>query len=193
MLLLPDALGVGAGPEHLIVGLYEAKSLPVLDHPQAVEAPALGLLEIFVAEKIVGSVGGYDDRLGAVRHPALVILEILQAEQIPADGAWREQPGHELDIEIVGLAERHVESDIGRARFGERRHNLARGHPPARHCALGEELVPGHEIEALDIEGRNSHGGPRVARAQHQPRGGEDGGAHGARTDRRTGDEIRRQ
>ena len=138
---------------------------------------------------------------------ALVVLEFQQAEQIAADGGWRDQRRHEFDIEIVARAERPVEPGTGRARIGERRRNLARGHPPSHHRALGEELVPGLDAEALEIEGRNvtvatavaavtavsGHSGARGARAQHQPGGGEDRGAHGARADGCTGDVVRRQ
>ena len=70
----------------MIVVLHEAESLPVLNHPQAVEAVALGVSKVFVAEKIVRTVGGDEDRLGAVRQLALVVLEIQHADQIAADG-----------------------------------------------------------------------------------------------------------
>ena len=76
--------------------------------------------------------------MGAARQLALVILEFQQAEQIAADSGWRDERRHEFDIEIVARSERPVELDTGRARIGEGRRNLARGHPPSHHGALRE-------------------------------------------------------
>ncbi|PYR69230.1 MAG: hypothetical protein DMF88_06765 [Acidobacteria bacterium] len=73
---------------------------------------------------------------------ALVVLEFQQAEQIAADRWRRDERGHEFDIEIVGPAERPIERDIRRARFGERRRHLARRHPRPHDGALGEKIVP---------------------------------------------------
>ena len=136
--------------------MHETEGLAVLNDAQAIEAVALGVLKEFLAEKIVGTAGGDDDGLGAVRQPALVVLEIQEAEQIAADRRGREQSGGEIDIEIIGLAERHVELGVGCAAPGQSRRHLARGNPPPHHGALGNKLVPRHELETFDIEGRNA-------------------------------------
>ncbi len=152
--LLPlDGRGIG------IVVLHEPESLPLLNHAQAIEAVALGLAKVFCAEKIVRTVGGDKDRVGAARQLALVVLEFQQAEQVAADGGWRDQRRHEFDVEIVARAERPIELDTGRARIGEGRRHLARGHPPLHHGALGEEVVPGLDAEALEIESRHGRSG----------------------------------
>ena len=69
-----------------VVGFDEAKNFPALNHAQAIEAVSRGRLVIFRAEKIVGTVRGDEDRLGAARQLALVLLQCDHAEQIAADG-----------------------------------------------------------------------------------------------------------
>src|SRR6185436_17576419 len=106
--LPPYALAT-ASPDPLKVGLHKAKRLATLYDPQAIEAPAFRLPEIFAAQKFVWPIPGEDDCPSSDRHPLLVFLDVLEANQAAAVGAWCEQPGHELDVEIIGLAERHVE------------------------------------------------------------------------------------
>ncbi len=67
----------------------ELNDLSVLNHAQAIEAPAVGR-PILGVDKIVRPIGGDKDDLGADRHHAQVFFEALQAEQIAADGARRE-------------------------------------------------------------------------------------------------------
>ena len=69
----------------------------------------------------------------------------------------------------MDTAKRYVELGVGRARLGESRRNLARGHAPAHHSTLGEKRVPGREPEDLDSGSRSRHGGPCDTRAQDQP------------------------
>ena len=61
------------------------------------------------------------------------------------------------------------------------------------HGTRGEERIPGRKLETVHIEGRSRRDGACGAWAQHQPRSGADGGAHGAGADGRAGDEVRRQ
>ena len=108
----------------------------------------------------------------------------------------REQRRREFDIEIVVLAERHVELGIGRARLGERRRDLARRHPPVHHGALRRGARP--RTCSLKLSTSRAGAGSRTVRAGDARRSTsravvEDGGAHGARADGRTGDEVGRQ
>jgi hypothetical protein len=73
---------------------------------------------------------------------------------------------------------------------------------PSDDRALGEEVVPRLDAEALEIESGNSRSGdsrprgftgPRSTGAQHESRCGENGRAHRARGDGCTGDVVRRQ
>jgi hypothetical protein len=182
--------------------LHEAKRLPVLNDAQAIEAITLGLSKVFRAEKIVRPIRGDVDRLRTAPELLLVILEFHHAEQIAADGAWRDERGHEFDVEIVGRAERPIEFHVRCAGIGERRCDFARRDAPSDDRALGEEVVPRLDAEALEIESRNRRrgdsrprgfSGPRGARAQHESRCGENGGTHRARGDSCTGDVVRRQ
>ena len=154
---------------------------------------ALRIEEELLAEKIVGALGGDEDCLGFGRHAPLVFLEIHHADQVAADGGRREQRGREGDVELVVLAERHVELGAGRARRRERRRDLARRHLPAQHGAGGDQRLPGFPAEHLDIEGRRRSDRLGDARAQHERGGDADRGAHGARAHRRAGDVVRLQ
>src|SRR5262249_10042022 len=108
ILLRPNALS-GAGAEALIVAMDEPEGLPRLDDAQPIEPLALGFAIVLGAEEIVRSVGGDKDRLGTARYPAPVFLEITETKQIAADRGRRQQASDDLDVEIVGLAERHIE------------------------------------------------------------------------------------
>jgi hypothetical protein len=54
----------------------------------------------------------------------------------------RDERRHELDVEIVGRAERPIEFHIRRAGIGERSCDFARRDAPRDDGALGEEVVP---------------------------------------------------
>ena len=194
-----DAFAIGIDP--LIVALGEAERFSVLDDAQAIEAMTLVVAKEFVALEVVAAGGGDEDRLRLIRHPALEILEIHHADQVAADRGGREQRGGEVDIKVVGTAERHVELSVGRAGLAECGGDIAHGDPPAR-PPRGDKEFPGFAREAVNIErrgsgrgdrGRNAgcgtrhrdHGGcrhrrrrPRDAGAQHQ-RGGNGDAATG--------------
>src|SRR5262249_48809535 len=141
ILLSPDALG-GAGAEALIIVMDEPEGLSVLDDAQPIEAAGVRPPLVLGAPEIVRSVGGDKDSLRAVPQSTPVFLEIAQAKQIAADCRWRQQAGHDFDIKVVGLAERHIEPGTRCARPRERRGKLTGGEAQTRPRTLGAELVP---------------------------------------------------
>ena len=183
----------GAGAEPLVVALDEREGPIALHQAQAIEAPPFRFSEVFCAEKIIGPVGGHENGLRIGRKPAPVLFEIAQAQKIAADHRRRQQAGHELAIDLIGRAERHVELGVRRTRFRQRRRHLARGHAPPRHRALGDEVVPRHQLKALGVERRHRDGRPRHPRMQHQVGRGDDSAPHRPRADGRPGNEIRLQ
>jgi hypothetical protein len=180
-----------AGKQPLIVVMDEADGAVALDDADAVEAVTVGLPEMAGAVKIVRPVRSHEDHVGALRNAIAEVFETTHAEHVGADRRRRHQAEEDLAVEIVRLAERHVEDRIGPARLRERGGDVSRGEAPVRRRTIGDKLVPRFQDKGVDIEGRLGDGAPPDAGRQHQPRGIVDARAHQARRDRRLGDEVR--